>query len=421
MHRVRQSLPYFRACGWQPVVFSVQPDYVETACDDLLLETVPGDIEIHRVKAFSTRWTRKIGLGNLGIRCWWQLRRAVDCYLSKHEVDLIYFSTTVFVSMSLGTHWKSKFGIPFVIDMQDPWFHDYYLQFSKKDRPKKFWFNYYLNKFLEARTVPEVSGLIVVSEAYSETLKQRYPAINAVECLTLPFGAFEEDFVVAKHFNIENCIFAPEKEGIINVIYTGVVPQHMAISLNALFIAVAKGLRENESLFSRLRFSFIGTSYAPAGQSKKTVLPLVKKHGLEHIVKEQVGREPYFSALKLMQDADLLLLPGTADASYTASKLYPYILAKRPVLAIFNRQSSVVEILRNTGAGEIVAFSNEESEDNIADRILASLNELLPRLPFQPDTNWKAFEPYTAREMTRKQCVYFDSIVEKPALAGDES
>jgi hypothetical protein len=27
---------------------------------------------------------------------------------------------------------------------------------------------------------------------------------------------------------------------------------------------------------------------------------------------------------------------------------------------------------------------------------------------YQPETNWWAFQPYTAREMTRKQCNIFD-------------
>ena len=30
---------------------------------------------------------------------------------------------------------------------------------------------------------------------------------------------------------------------------------------------------------------------------------------------------------------------------------------------------------------------------------------------YRPETNWATFEPYTAKEMTRKQCEIFDSCV----------
>jgi hypothetical protein len=38
-------------------------------------------------------------------------------------------------------------------------------------------------------------------------------------------------------------------------------------------------------------------------------------------------------------------------------------------------------------------------------------------LPYQPDTDWKQFEPYTAREMTKSQCELFDRVVARHAMA----
>ena len=108
MHRIRQSLPYLQEFGWSPTVFAVDPEYVETSQDNLLLESLPPQTEIHRVKALSTSLTRIFGLGNLGIRSYVSLKNAVDRYLSENKVDLIYFSTTVFVSVALGPHWQRK-------------------------------------------------------------------------------------------------------------------------------------------------------------------------------------------------------------------------------------------------------------------------------------------------------------------------
>jgi len=76
------------------------------------------------------------------------------------------------------------------------------------------------------------------------------------------------------------------------------------------------------------------------------------------MVSEQTDRMPYFSVLRCLADADGLFIPGSDDKTYTASKLYPYILARKPLLAVFHQESSVTEILRATGAGSVVTFDD---------------------------------------------------------------
>lgn len=412
MHRVRQCLPYLREFGWEPVVFAVAPECVEMAQDPLLLETLPADVEVHRVRALPTRWTRKVGLGNLGIRCWRQLRRAVDRYLEEHRVDLIFFSTTVFVTMALGPYWKRRFGIPFVLDLQDPWRNDYWLSRPRRERPGKFWFDYRLNRWLEKRTVPEAAGVVSVSSGYIEEVNRRYPQAGNLPSLTLPFGAMAKDFEVASRQ-------PPVREdySIIDVVYIGRGGADMALAVGALFKAFKRGLDAVPQHFSSVRFSFIGTSYAPDGKGAQTIMPLAREAGVERYVSESTDRLPYIQSLKRLQEADLLFVPGSDDAQYTASKLYPYILARKPILAVFNEQSSVVEILRRTGAGEVVTFGSGEEVVTLAGRLLPVLSGLLERLPFTPATDWEAFAPYTARGMTERQCAFFDSLLDGRAPA----
>ena len=44
-----------------------------------------------------------------------------------------------------------------------------------------------------------------------------------------------------------------------------------------------------------------------------------------------------------MQDA--LFMPGSDDPAYTASKIYPYLLTRKPLLAIFNAESPALAVL----------------------------------------------------------------------------
>ncbi len=410
MHRVRQSLPSLEKFGWRPVLFTVEPGDVEGAKDPLLVKTLPEGTEIYRVRALPASWTRKIGLGNLGIRSYLQLRKAVDRYLSENRVELIYFSTTVFVSMALGPHWKRKFGVPFVIDLQDPWRNDYHLSTPPRERPKKFWFDYRLNKFLESRTIPEASGIISVSPAYPEEIKRRYPSTATMPMLTLPFSALPVDFQVAEQLNPRNHLFTPQP-GHINVINLGAIAPNMIRSIDALFAAVRKGVDRDAPLFSRFRFFFVGTSYAYPHKGARIVEDLAGQHGIGHLVCEQTAREPYFSSLKLLLDADLLLLPGSLDNGYTSSRLYPYILSKKPILAICNEQSSVVNILQATRAGEVATFRPDEEPHLLANRLLPMLVRFLAKLPYLPATDWTAFAPYSADNMVRRQCAFFDSVL----------
>src|ERR1700755_1044011 len=96
MQRVRMSLPYFANNGWNVEVVMVDEQYVDMGIDPLLLQSIPGDIKIHKVKALNKRWTSKLGLGSIALRSLWFYRRKVNRLLRDGKFDLIYFSTTQF-------------------------------------------------------------------------------------------------------------------------------------------------------------------------------------------------------------------------------------------------------------------------------------------------------------------------------------
>jgi hypothetical protein len=410
MHRVRQSLPYFTGFGWEATVVAVEPEFVEMGTDPVLLDTIPENTRIIRIKALSPKQTRIFGLGNLGYRSLMGYCRECNKLIRKERYDLVYFSTTTFPVMTLGRYWKRKFGIPFIIDMQDPWRNDFYLDKPKNERPPKFLMAYTMDKYLEAFTMKKVSGIISVSQAYPETLMARYPNILPEMCTVIPFGGASVDFDVLEKAGIENPVFRGSGENI-NLAYIGRGGHDMALAAGSIFSALRSGLQKSPELFSKIRMYFIGTSYAADGKGQKTIEPVAVRFGVKEQVTEITDRLPYFTAMKVLRDADILVIPGSTDTGYTASKIYPYILAGKPMIAVFNRNSSVVGILERTRAGSCIGFSNDETPENIGSRILAVMEEFISKLPFVPDTDWSEFEPYTAREAARKQTMFFDKIL----------
>ncbi len=413
--RVRMSLPYFEEFGWQPHVLAVKSEHVEGGVQDpLLTKTFPTNIPITYTKALSYRYTRTIGLGNLGLRSFAYILRAGDSLLRKKKFDLIYFSTTVFNLMALGSRWYHRFGIPYILDFQDPWLSDYYQQPGSPNPPGgriKYGFSQLQAKCLEPRAVKHVRHIISVSPSYPKTLRKRYPHLQPEQFSVLPFGAPEADFEQLPKLNVSQTIFDPN-DGNKHLVYVGRGGDDMALSLRILLLGIQNHRQKYPQVWQSIKLHFVGTSYAPKHLAVKTVEPIAKELGVADLIQEYPNRIPYFEALKVLTDSDAILMIGSNDASYTASKLYPCVLARKPILAIFHHQSSVVDILHQCRAGHAVTFTSDSKPENLLAEMTTQLNELLSLAkPSKSLTNWSAFAPYTAREMTRKQCIIFDNCL----------
>jgi hypothetical protein len=402
-------LPYLREQGWKAEVLAVEPGQVAAPVDEWLSVGMPADVPVHRVAALDLGWRWIPGLGTLTFRALGALRRAGDALLKTGRFDLVYFSTTQFGVHTLGPRWQGKFGVPFVMDYQDPWVNDYYREHPQAAPPGgrlKYAVVYRLNRCMEPRVLRHCAGITSVSSDYPRQLRRRYPFLRSdwpVE--VLPFPGDDRDMRRVEEDGTRQSEFAPGN-GHLHWVYVGRGGSDMHLALRGLFGALREHEQNQSGLFNTLRLHFIGTSYAAAGRGRKTVEPLAAEYGLAATVREHPDRIPYSQALRCLLDADALIVPGSDDPGYTASKLYPYILARKPLLAVFHEQSSLVDIVQKTRAGTVVPFSSGEATESIAQRILAT--GWLQHPP-APATLWAEFEPHTARAMTRRLCLLFES------------
>lgn len=412
MHRVRQSLPYYSDFGWEAEVITVALEHIEVySLDPLLLETIPASIKVHQVKALPVKYTRKFGLGSLSMRAYPYILKKGDQLLRTGKFDLVFFSTTAFHVMALGPRWKRKFGVPFILDIQDPWRNDFYLNKPKAERPPKFFISYNIDKYLEAATVPKSDGIISVSQGYCDTFMQRYPQLKPAHFRVIPFGASSVDFdVMRKHItNVEAVQFDKNKY---NIVYIGRGGHDMKFSLSILFKALRKGMEDDPGIFSKLQFWFIGTSYAPPGKGKQTIRPLADLEGVGELVTEIPDRLPYFETLFLLTKADMLFVPGSVDTSYTASKIYSYFLAEKKLVAVFYEGSSVVDFLREMKAENLLTYNHlqHEPEFYVKDCLLMLKNVITS--PQQANSvDFSKFLPYTAKVKTGLQVDFFNEVI----------
>lgn len=410
MQRARMSLPYFREFGWEPSVLAVAGRHVEGVVEPALVDTLPSDVDVTRVDAWSTSWTRRVGVGNLALRAFTHLARAGWRLIRTRQIDCVYFSTTMFPSMALGRIWKGWLGTPFVLDIQDPWLSTYYDEHPDVPRPPKYAFAHTLDRILEPWTMRAVDGLTAVSSAYISTLRGRYPWIRDDRAITLPFGGSPLDLDHLAACPAPNTVFDP-RDGQLHAVYVGRGGHDMAPALRILFTALRR-LGERDPRVRRMRLHFVGTDYAPAGLARETVRPIARECGVGDLVEERPLRVPYFEALQLLKDANLVVVIGSDDAQYTASKIYPCVLARKALVAVVHEASSVGPLLTRLRAGEVVSFSPSAAALEAATvACVGSLERLFDAGLAPPPTDWAAFEPFTAREMTRRQCALFDAVV----------
>lgn len=412
MHRVRHIVNFLTEFGWYAEVVTVTPAMVESySTDDLLLKSLPNNLKVHFVQAWDVKWTRKFGLGSLSMRSFLYYRRKVNSILTENVFDLVFFSTTAFHVMALGPYWKRKFDIPFVIDIQDPWRSDFYLDKPTHERPPKFWISYNLDKYLEKITIPRADGIISVSETYLEIFKKRYGKISSNNKV-IPFAGFEKDFEIIGDLALPSQVQFSTEE--INIVYVGRGGYDMHMAVEIYFSSLNLLKERNPDIFSRVKTFFLGTSYAPKGKGKATLAMVGINMENGHKVLEISDRFEYFSTLKILQSADILFIPGSVDVGYTASKVFPYILAKRPLIACVSESSSVVDILKACTNAEICTFKHDTKDtDFVVNALYRSLVTTIGNIGNIIDYDAKEFERYSARFMTKDVVSLFDYCLTK--------
>lgn len=367
--RLRMLLPHFTAVGCTAEVLAVDPRCSANELDPWQAAHLPPEVPIHRVRGLSLRWARLPGLGSVDARCHRALAHSGSRLLRKRRFDLVYFSTTEFGSFRLGPLWKRRHGVPFVLDYQDPWVNDHYRRHPDISPPGgrlKHAISDRLHRFHEPRVLRHAAGITAVSPAYPAQLQDRYPFTTRTPSVVLPFPGSPTDFDHLGTIPPNQLPFDPQ-DGLIHWVSIGRGGDDLHTALNGLFSAISQ--HAPLELRRQLRLHFIGTSYAPPGRGLATIFPVAKHYDLQDIVVEQTERLPLSIALATLKAADALMVIGSNDPSYTASKLNPYLLAQRPLLAILHERSPAAELLMSSSSCKLATFNESTGCERLSLKI----------------------------------------------------
>jgi hypothetical protein len=255
---------------------------------------------------------------------------------------------------------------------------------------------------LEPVAIRAADAVTAVSSGTYELIRKRIPELNRIPCAAIPYGGDAADFAHLRKSRRENRWF-DSHDGNFHICYVGTLLPLGFETLRAVFAGLALLRDSDPNLYERIRFHFFGTSNQTAGDPESRVIPVARELGVQDHVNEHPLRVDYLDALTVQVEASAILLMGSNEPHYTASKLYPALLSGRPILAVYHSESSVTEIMKKVTAppaAHLVTYSAGDPAGNHAREIAASLKSLAEH-PFPEAVEWPAAEldQFSARSL----------------------
>lgn len=268
--------------------------------------------------------------------------RLAERELRRAPHDAILTTSSPDSAHLLGRHLKRKTGLPWVADFRDPWTRR--LAYAPPTR----WHDR-LQRCLERSCLREADRVVVTAEETRRDFLARYPEIAEEKIVVITNGYDEEDFAAATALPGEEseALNAP-------ILHAGQLnpdrPLDPYLAGLKLFLEREPGrAREAETLF-------LGGHY-------DADLEAVRRLGLQRVVRFQGGCPHVQSVAALLRARVLLLLEQNSDRGrlLLPGKIFEYLRAGRPILAVVPPGGAADRLIREMNAGWVADPSRPEA------------------------------------------------------------
>ena len=411
VHRARHLAKHLSQAGWTPIVLCVGESYYEERLDPTLSTLVPGNVEIVKVGALPAWLTRCVGIGELSLRAWRPLKRGLFRLLDRRSVGAVLITGSPYYPMLLAPEIKRRFGVPVVLDFQDPWVSAWGATqnlFSKAGVAHR------LAAMLEPRALRAADFVTSVSDTQNAEMAARYSWLDAERMQGVPIGGDPDDFVALGSDHGSQLGDALEP-GLVHLSYVGTFLPKSGALVRALFRSFARLRSQDPALAARIRLHFIGTSNQPNDHASFRLRQIAEEEGITEAVHEIPQRLPFFQALNWLSRSNGVLLIGSDEPHYTASKIYPALMCGRPFLSLFHRASSAHAILSAAGGGCALAFTTHDDLSSLEPQLAEALRTLALSPEILGTADPAAYAPYEARAIAKRFAGIFDRLAAERA------
>ena len=415
-HRVRLLAPHLAEHGWLPTVLTVDPRDYESRLDEGLVGLIPSDLRVIRCRAISPRYTRRLGFGDLGLRAYGGLHKSCVKLLSQESFDALFITIYPCYPALLGPPLKKRFNVPFVLDYQDPWVGAWGLSVGggrggRADLRSRL--SRRLATWMEPRAVRAADAVTAVSAGTYQEVEDRNSSLRGKPRSAIPLGGEAADFDYLRAHPRENPFFRAD-DGNFHLCYVGTLLPLGFETLRGVLRAASLLRERRPEMYARLRLHFFGTSNQTDPSADQRVLPVARELGVADCVTEIAPRIDYLDALTVQTQATAILMMGSSEHHYTASKLYPGLLAQRPLLVVFHEASTVVDIVRQSVAqpsARLITYADASRAESKAEAICRQLEKLIEAPVYDPAVvNLDALDQFAARTLARRLAAILDEI-----------
>lgn len=417
-HRARLLAPHLPQYGWEPTVLTVDERDYAGRLDEGLRQLTPEAIRVVRQRAWAPEWARRCGIGDLGLRSWNGLRSGAERLLREERFDALFITIFPAYTALLGAWLTRRWRLPFVLDYQDPWVNEWGRSVGggRHGRPDlKSRISRSLALLLEPVAAGAASAYSAVSMGTLDGLCQRHPEFRGRPRLELPIGGEPADFEHLRAHPRANPWFNPQ-DGCFHLCYVGTLLPLGLETLRAVLKGAARLRQSSPQDFARLRLHFFGTGNQTFATAPR-VLPLAAAFGVSAQVTEVTERIDYLDALTVQTQASAILMMGSSERHYTASKLYPGLLSARPVLAVYHEASTVVSLLRGgvqPPAAWLVTYTDQERAESKVEGIAAVLPQLMRSRYDASAVDWSLLREFSAEHLAGRLAGLLDGVANRP-------
>lgn len=327
-HRLLGFARHLPSYGWRAIVVApprlpweaVDPDLAGELPEETVVYPVPHELDgllglPLRYLAYYASWIP---------RAWPSCARAIR----RHQPEVLVTSGPPHAVHVFGLLVKRRFGLPWIADFRDPWVAGGSGGRSRRVRDR-------FTAAMESAVMATADGIVANAPRAADVIRGHYPAASD-KVVTITNGYDPERFRPRR----------PSPDGPLDIVHPGQI--YAGRDPSGFLDALRDVIARRDTTARPVHAVFIGDldlTYA-----SQRVAESIEARGLGGRVR-LVGHLPYEESLDAMMRASiLLLLDSPGRTSGVPAKLYEYIGAGRPILALCHPEGDAAWVLRQSGA-----------------------------------------------------------------------
>lgn len=407
VQRWLKFVKYFREFGIEPIVYTVEnPNY--PIIDESLQNDIPANVRILKhpiwepnnlLSFFGKKKTESAGFLNPNPSFFGKIMQYIRAnyfipdarkfwvkpsvkylkkYLSENKIDVVITTGPPHSLHLIGLKLKAQMDVKWMADFRDPWTEiDYFHQLPLSANAIK------KHHFLEEEVLKKADAVLVVGD----TMKRKYEKFNS-NVVTVTNGF---DGEIVDSFLELDTKFTITHIGLMNADRNS----------KMLWEVLAEICNENKAFKSDFQLKLIG-------KLDTSVLNEISNYGLSGNV-EIINYVPHNEVIEFQKKSQVLLLVVNnvpSSKGIITGKIFEYLMAKRPILAIAPVDGDLASIIEQTNSGVVVDFENSVLlKKTILDLYLKFSNNNLV-------VNSKNIEQFQRKQLTEKVAEMIYKITE---------